>query len=85
MRTRGGGGGRKCWAVSQLECENCQFWSQLVKIKLEWGSDFWNWELEPGLKLDPILEPELNLHGSKTRTRIFGEKKSLEFGGLISS
>jgi len=49
-------------SVGQLaswSCENCQFWFQLVKIKLEWGSDFWNWELEPGLKLDPILEPEV--------------------------
>jgi len=24
------------------------------------GSDFWNWKSKSGLKLDPVLEPEMN-------------------------
>jgi hypothetical protein len=41
-------------------------------MRLEWGSDFWNRELEPGLKLDPILEPELNLNQNQTWVSSFG-------------
>jgi len=71
MQTRRGWGEEGGGSVGQLASwsyENYQFWSMLVKIKLEWGSNFWNWELKLGLKLDSILEPELNLHGSKTKT-----------------
>jgi hypothetical protein len=69
-----GGMGVSVGQLASWSCENCQFWFPVSKNQTGMGSDFWNWELEPGLKLDPILEPELNLHGSKTRTRSFGQK-----------
>jgi hypothetical protein len=50
-------------SVGQLaswSCENCQFWFPVSKNQTGMGSDLWNWELEPGLKLDPFLEPGVN-------------------------
>ncbi len=45
-------------------------WFQLPRTKLEPALDFWNWNPNPGLKLDPILEQKLVPRpGSRTGTR----------------
>jgi hypothetical protein len=54
-------------------------WFQLHRTKSEPALDFWNWNPNPGLKLDPVLEKKLEPRpGSRTDTR-FGIGTKTQF------
>jgi len=45
-------------------------WPLRLPTKSEPAPDFWNWNPNPGLKLDPVLEQKLEPRpGSRTGTR----------------